>query len=235
MQRKLAVITGSNKGIGKSIAIEFASRDFDVVITGRNETDLHTVSNYISQKYQIELFTFISDLSNQEGCLNFANYVKSLNREITVLVNNAGKFEAGPMMTEGNDVLESQMATNVYSAYYVTKYLWDNLKKAQRSHVFNICSIASITAYAAGGSYSVSKHALLGFSKSLRLEGIPFQVNVTALLPGATLTDSWSGVDLPETRFMRPEDVAKVVFNAWDINEYTVVEEVLLRPLLGDV
>jgi short-subunit dehydrogenase len=235
MQRKLAVITGSNKGIGKAIAIEFASRNFDVVITGRNETDLQAVSIYILQKYEVETFTFIGDLSQCEGSLNFANYVKSLNREITVLVNNAGKFEAGPMMTEGNDVLESQMATNVYSAYYVTKFLWDNLIKANRSHVFNICSIASINAYAAGGSYSVSKHALLGFSKSLRLEGIPFQVNVTAVLPGATLTDSWGGVDLPESRFMRPEDVAKVVFNAWDINEYTVVEDVLLRPLLGDI
>jgi short-subunit dehydrogenase len=235
MQRKLAVITGSNKGMGKAIAIEFASRNFDVVITGRNETDLQMVSNNISQNYQVESYTFLGDLSQREGCLNFTNYVKSLNREITVLVNNAGKFEAGPMMSEGNDVFESQMATNVYSAYYVTKYLWDNLKKTPRSHVFNICSIASITAYAAGGSYSVSKHALLGFSKSLRLEGIPFQVNVTAVLPGATLTDSWSGVDLPETRFMRPEDVAKVLVNAWDINEYTVVEEVLLRPLLGDV
>jgi len=235
MQRKLAVITGSNKGMGKAIAIEFASRNFDVVITGRNETDLQMVSNNISQNYQVESYTFLGDLSQREGCLNFTNYVKSLNREITVLVNNAGKFEAGPMMSEGNDVLESQMATNVYSAYYVTKYLWDNLKKTPRSHVFNICSIASITAYAAGGSYSVSKHALLGFSKSLRLEGIPFQVNVTAVLPGATLTDSWSGVDLPETRFMRPEDVAKVVVNAWEINEYTVVEEVLLRPLLGDI
>jgi short-subunit dehydrogenase len=235
MQRKLAVITGSNKGMGKAIAIEFASRNFDVVITGRNETDLQMVSNNISQNYQVESYTFLGDLSQREGCLNFTNYVKSLNREITVLVNNAGKFEAGPMMSEGNDVLESQMATNVYSAYYVTKYLWDNLKKTPRSHVFNICSIASIMAYAAGGSYSVSKHALLGFSKSLRLEGIPFQVNVTAVLPGATLTDSWSGVDLPETRFMRPEDVAKVVVNAWEINEYTVVEEVLLRPLLGDI
>ncbi len=235
MQRKLAVITGSSKGIGKAIALEFASHNFDVVITGRNEADLQAVSNQISQKYKVETFTFLVDLSQREGCLNFANYVKSLNREITVLVNNAGKFEAGPMMTEGNDVLESQMATNVYSAYYVTKYLWDNLKKANRSHVFNICSIASINAYAAGGSYSVSKHALLGFSKSLRLEGIPFQVNVTAVLPGATLTDSWSGVDLPETRFMRPEDVAKVVLNAWYINEYTVVEEVLLRPILGDI
>jgi len=98
-----------------------------------------------------------------------------------------------------------------------------------------MCSIASVTAYAAGGSYSVAKFALMGFSKSLRLEGMPHGIRVSAVLPGATLTDSWAGVDLPASRFMDPADVAETIHTAFEINEQTVMEEVLLRPLLGDI
>ncbi len=235
MHRKLAVVTGSNKGIGLAVAEKFASVGFDVVITGRNNADLIQAATSIEKQFEISVYSFCVDLSVKEGCLEFASYVKSLSREITVLVNNAGKFEPGSMMTEADGLLESQIQTNLFSAYYVTKFLWSELKTSNRTHVFNMCSIASVQAYAAGGSYSVSKHALLGFSKSLRLEGIPYKINVTAILPGATLTDSWSGVDLPESRFMMPSDVAFVVYNAWEINEHTVAEEILLRPLLGDI
>jgi len=98
-----------------------------------------------------------------------------------------------------------------------------------------MCSIASILAYEAGGGYAVTKHALLGFSKSLRREGIPLGIRVSAVLPGATLTDSWAGVDLPESRFMRADDVARCILTAWDINETTVMEEIIIRPIEGDI
>jgi len=75
----------------------------------------------------------------------------------------------------------------------------------------------------------------LGFSKSLRREGIPLGIRVSAVLPGATLTDSWAGVDLPESRFMRADDVARCILTAWDINETTVMEEIIIRPIEGDI
>ena len=98
-----------------------------------------------------------------------------------------------------------------------------------------MCSIASVTAYEAGGTYSLVKHALLGFSKSLRKEGIAKGIRVTSVLPGATLTDSWAGVDLPPNRFMKSESVAKVCYTAFEINEDSVLEEVIIRPILGDL
>jgi short-subunit dehydrogenase len=127
------------------------------------------------------------------------------------------------------------MNTNLFSAYHVTKNLWEFFAKNAKSHVFNLCSIASFTAYPAGGSYSITKFALLGFSKSLRLEGLDKGIRVTSIMPGATLTDSWAGVDLPENRFMKPMDVADSLFAAWSINQTTVMEDVVLRPILGDI
>jgi NAD(P)-dependent dehydrogenase (short-subunit alcohol dehydrogenase family) len=64
---------------------------------------------------------------------------------------------------------------------------------------------------------------------------MPHDIRVTAILPGATLTESWAGVDLPSTRFIQPEDVANTLYSAFLMNENTVMEEVVLRPVLGDI
>jgi short-subunit dehydrogenase len=109
------------------------------------------------------------------------------------------------------------------------------MKTIHKGHVFNMCSIASIKAYPNGGSYAISKFALLGFSKVLREELKEYGVRVTAVLPGATRTASWDGIDLPEDRFMRAEDVAETVFSAYSISERSVVEEIIIRPQLGDI
>ena len=125
--------------------------------------------------------------------------------------------------------------SNVYSAYHLSRSIVPAMKEIRSGHVFNMCSIASIKAYPNGGSYAISKFALLGFSKVLREELKEFNVRVTAVLPGATRTASWDGVDLPEDRFMRAEDVAETVFSAYSISERSVVEEIIIRPQLGDI
>jgi short-subunit dehydrogenase len=109
------------------------------------------------------------------------------------------------------------------------------MKARRQGHVFNICSIASIKAYPNGGSYAISKFALLGFTKVLREELKEDGIRVTAVLPGATRTSSWDAVPLPEERFMKPEDVADAVFGAYSLSPRSVVEEVLIRPQLGDI
>ena len=77
--------------------------------------------------------------------------------------------------------------------------------------------------------------ALLGFTKNLRVEMIPYQVKVTAVIPGATLTASWEGVELPEARFMKTSDIARSIWNAYSLSGQTVVEEILIRPIQGDI
>jgi len=233
--KKIAVITGASRGIGESIADAFAAKGFDLILTARNAELLSDVSNRLELKYSNRVWKIASDLSTENGCTDFVRQVKELNLEIDVLVNNAGVFLPGTLMDEPFGQMEMQMQTNFFSAYYVTRGLWSKLKKQDRSHVFNMCSIASILAYEAGGGYAVTKHALLGFSKSLRREGIPLGIRVSAVLPGATLTDSWAGVDLPESRFMRVEDVAKCILTAWEINLTTVMEEIIIRPIEGDI
>jgi short-subunit dehydrogenase len=75
----------------------------------------------------------------------------------------------------------------------------------------------------------------MGLSKALREELKQFNIRVTSLVPGATYTDSWAGSGFPENRFMKAEDIAKLVWDIYHLSENTVVEEVLLRPMLGDI
>jgi short-subunit dehydrogenase len=127
------------------------------------------------------------------------------------------------------------MGANLYSAYYTTRGLIASMKTRGQGHVFTLCSIASIKAYPNGGSYAISKFALLGLTKVLREELKPSGIRVTAVLPGATRTSSWDAVALPEERFMKPEDVADAVYGAYSLSPRSVVEEILIRPQLGDI
>jgi short-subunit dehydrogenase len=230
-----AVVTGASKGIGFSVAKRLAEAGFSLFIVGRDNDRLVDAKSQLLLAGAPEVYTFAGDLSQSDVAKRCVSVIADTWESITVLVNNAGVFLPGRMMEEEDGQFETLMTTNMNSAYHITKGLWTLLKKSPRAHVFNMCSIASITAYAAGGSYSVSKFAMLGFSKSLRLEGMPHDIRVTAILPGATLTDSWAGVDLPSTRFIQPEDVANTLYSAFLMNENTVMEEVVLRPVLGDI
>ena len=125
--------------------------------------------------------------------------------------------------------------TNLYSNYYLTKRVLPSMMARQSGTIFNICSIASLIAYPNSGAYSISKHALHGLSKVLREEMKPYGIRVVSVLPGATLTASWEGVNLPSERFMPAEDIAQVVWDAWSLSPRTVIEEILLRPMLGDI
>ncbi len=232
---KLAVISGASKGIGRAIAEKFAAEGFDLAISSRSLADLQEVKQQIEKQFGVFCGVFEADLSRKEEVEAFAAFVKSLEREVCVLVNNAGTFVQGQLMTEAEGALEHQVNTNLYSAYWLTRALFESLRNASSAHIFNICSIASLQAYPGSGSYTVSKFALLGFSKSLRKELMPYKIKVTSIMPGATYTSSWEGVNLPESRFMKAEDVADVVLSAWKLSPSALVEDIVMRPIEGDI
>lgn len=232
---QLAVITGATKGIGRAVAERFAQAGFDIAACARNAKDLQQMKEEVEKKFSVKVFVKTADASDKKQVAEFVHFTLMLARPINVLVNNAGHFIPGETMEEEEGALESMIQSNVYSAYYTTRGFITNMKQNNSGHIFNMCSIASIKAYPNGGSYAISKFALLGFTKVLREEMKPFNIRVTAVMPGATKTASWAGVDLPDSRFMKTEDVAEVIFNAYSISERSVVEEVIIRPQLGDI
>lgn len=236
MQHRTAVITGATKGLGRAIAEIFAQKGFDLFVCARTESDLEDmVAEWVQRFPAQQLYAFAADVSKKAEVLEFAAFIRQQSRQLDVLVNNAGIYLPGAVSEEREGTLETLLETNLYSAYHLTRALLPLMVAQKRGHIFNLCSIASIVAYPNGGSYSISKFALLGFSKVLREELKPKGIKVTALLPGAAWSDSWQGVDLPEDRLMQASDVAKALWGCYDLSEVAVVEELILRPQMGDL
>lgn len=234
----LIVVSGGTKGIGRAIVEKFLESGFDAVICARKESELLSFEQEALTMFPTQkVYVFKADLSKKIDCDRFVAFIQKLKQPLTILVNNAGLFLPGQVHSEPEGTLQTMIETNLYSAYNLTRGLVANMIENKKGHIFNICSTASITAYTNGGSYCISKFAMLGMTKVLREELKPIGIKVTAILPGATRTASWDGVadELPEDRLMDPADVAEMVFAAYSLSPKAVVEEILLRPQLGDL
>jgi len=232
----LAVVTGGTKGIGKALIERFLAGGFDVITCARNSTNLDALYEEMKGSFpSSELYYLQADLSVRKELDGFIDFVKSKNRFTEVLINNTGVFFPGQINNETEGTLEKTMETNVYSAYHLTRGFINDMMEHKKGHIFTLCSTASIMAYPNGGSYCISKFALYGMTKVLRAEMKPYNVKVTAVLPGATYTDSWKGSDLPEERFMDVSDIAESVWAAYSLSPRAVMEEILIRPQLGDL
>ena len=229
------VITGASKGLGKAIAEKFAAAGHTLFICARNEVELYATMQQLLEQYpECSARAKSVDMSLKEEVNAFAQWCLLFGVP-DIIVNNAGQFLPGSIYNEEEGLLEKMMHVNLYSAYHLTRAFLPEMLKARQGHVFNVCSIASLDAYPNGGAYSISKFALLGFSKNLRQELQSFNIKVTAVMPGAAYTDSWSGSKIDPQRIMEAGDVAEMVYAATLLSPQACVEEIILRPQLGDL
>ncbi len=237
MRRPNIVVSGASKGIGKAIIQKFFAAGFDVAFCARNNKELNQFKNELEAIGQDDqkVLAIACDVSDKEAVQWFAEQVAFEFEEIDVLVNNAGIFLPGKISEEEDSVFEQQMHTNLFSAYYLTRALLPYMKGLDHAHIFSLCSTASITAYENGGSYCISKFALLGMTKVLREELKPDGIAVSAVMPGATITASWAGTDLPNSRFIDPVQVAETIWHAYQLSPRAVMEEIIVRPMMGDL
>lgn len=230
------VITGASRGIGKAIAMEFAAHGHHLFLSSTKEEKLQQVDAEISRKYPGTSISYAAaDLGKKEEAIALGEKIKQAFGTIDILVNNAGNFEPGSVYNEPDGLLEEQIAVNLYSAYHLTRTLLPAMINKRSGHVINICSIASLDAYPNGGAYSISKFGMLGFSKNLREEMKPHGIKVTAIMPGAVLTDSWGGFDNSSHRIMEARDIASLVYTCTQLSPAACVEEIVIRPTQGDL
>ena len=231
-----AVITGSTSGIGKAIAEKFLSEGFSVAVCARTKNDLDEVEAEWGNRYpDAKILSMPVDLSVMEEVKKFAEAVLEKLPHVDVLVNNAGGFFPGKLADEEEGHLEELMKINLYSAYHLVRAFLTSMKQRRSGHIFNISSIAGLKAYENGGSYSITKYALQGFSENLRHELKGDGIKVTAIIPGATWTKSWQASGLPEERFMKVDDIADMVWATYSLSKNAVVETIVMRPQLGDI
>ena len=233
---KTAVVTGATKGLGRAIAEIFAEAGFGVGVCPPTKPALAARQlDGEENSPQVNLPPFPADLGKKSEVLEFSKFVKKTWPQLDVLVNNAGLYLPGGVADEPEGTLETLLEINLFSAYNLTRALLPIMLAQRNGHIFNMCSVASKAAYRNGGSYSISKFALLGFSKNLREEMKKRGLKFTAILPGATWSDSWHGADFPADRLMQATDIAKAVWGCYNLSDAAVVEKMLIRPQLGDL
>ncbi len=232
------VITGGSKGFGKAIAEKFAGdkQGHTVLLCARNKELLEAESKQLQGRFpRANIKAMSCDLSVREEINDFSNWVINEIHAPDVLVNNAGSFIPGSVHNEPEGALETLMAVNLYSAYHLTRNLLPNMMERKSGHIFNMCSIASLQAYRNGGAYSITKFALAGMSRNLREEMKPHNIKVTAVYPGAAMTDSWAGSGIDPKRIMEAKDIAEMIYAAAHLSPQACVEDIILRPQLGDL
>ena len=133
------------------------------------------------------------------------------------------------------DDYRAVMETNLRSAFLVTHDFAEGMVTRGSGSIFFIASVASKQAYATSGAYCVAKHGLLGLARSVRQTTMSAGLRVTAIMPGATDTPSWQDSGHPAERFMPAEDIASTLLNIYKLSDRSVVEEIILRPTLGDL
>jgi len=231
----LVVITGASQGIGYAVAEAFAAEGHTLCIGSKTAARLKEATESLVKKYpKATIHSRQADLVKPEDCKTFGSWCLGFGTP-SILINNAGFFLPGNLMQEEQGILESQIAANLYSAYHTSRAIVPAMIKAGSGHIFNICSIASLQAYTQGGSYSISKYALEGFSKNLREELKDKGIKVTGVYPGATYTNSWAGSGVEPSRIMESNDIAKMILAAAKLSPQAVVEDIVMRPLLGDL
>ncbi len=232
--RGTIVITGASRGIGKAIAEIFLQNGHEAFLTAMDKKRFVETLEELQNKFPhatIKAQAF--DVSKKKEAQALGEWCLALCSP-DILVNNAGSFAGGNVHDEKDGALEEMIETNLYSAYHLTRTLLPEMMKKKSGHIFNMSSIAGLKAYPGGGSYSISKYALRGFSVNLREELKKYNIKVTAVYPGAVYTDSWAG-QVEKQRIMEVEDIAKMIYAASQLSPQACVEDIIIRPQLGDL
>ena len=228
------LITGASQGIGRSIAITFASEtDRPLILMARNLQNLSETKELCEAEGANRVELIACDATDAEA-------VKSVTLpadmpEPSLLINNAGSYLYKPLENTTEGEFRHQINVNLFTAVNVTSHFLPSLKKMERGLIVNISSVGATRGLAESGAYSAAKHALLGYTRSLRKELLGTSVGVTALNLGQTHSPSWAGSSVSPVDLIDPKDVASLIVAISRLSPRSVVEELLLQPQHGKV
>lgn len=193
MNNKIAIVTGTSSGFGMSTSVELARKGFTVIAAMR---DIRKSSSLLQEarKHGVEsnILVFELDVTDEKSILAFQTRVLKEFKEINVLINNAGYAGAGFVEEISMDEYRRQFETNVFGVIAVTKAFLPLMRKQRHGCIINVSSISGKVAFPGLSPYSASKHAIEGWSESLRIEMQPFGVKVVLIEPGSYKTNIWS-------------------------------------------
>ena len=240
MKTPVILITGASQGIGAAIAKVFAKevRGVRLALVARSEKNLRSVARVCAKLVDggadaVEVF--VCDVSEEAAVAAMAAAVRRRFGRVDVLINNAGVFTGASFAQTTVAKFDRIVAANLRSAFLVTQAFLPAMVKRKSGDVFFMSSIAGLAAYPNGAAYCAAKFGVTGLAKVLRAETKTAGVRVCCVYPGATWSPSWSGSGVAPERIMPAADVARAFLDVYRLSRNTVVEEIVLRPQLGDI
>lgn len=228
------VITGASRGIGRRIAQAFTREtEYALLLIARTKSDLKDTQTICRNIGDNHIVIAALDAADPKAVPKIK--VPEDFPTPKIIINNAGSFLLKPLQKTTHEEFTQQVQTNLFSAVNITNHFLDDLKSKSNGLVLNICSVGAVEGLEDSGAYSASKHALLGYTRSLRQELMETEVGVTAINLGQTQSTSWEGSLIDRDLLIDPDDVAKIVLNLTQLSPRTVVEEILVKPQHGRV
>lgn len=234
--RPLVLITGASQGIGAAIAQTFARevRGVRLALVARNVRNLQAVARACG-KLGAKAEVFECDVSNAASVDLMAVEVGRAFGTPTVLINNAGAFTMAPFVQTTIAQFDEMIAVNLRSAFLVTQAFLPAMLQRRAGDIFFLSSIAGLGAYPQAAAYCAAKFGVTGLAKVLRAETKEHGIRVCCVHPGATWSPSWERSGVKPERIMPAEDIAQAILDVHRLGRRTVVEEIVLRPQLGDI
>jgi short-subunit dehydrogenase len=228
------LITGASQGIGRSIAITFAaSTRRPILLLARNQKNLEQTKFLCEEAGANQVEVLVCDAAKMEDVLNLEIPENFPNPGI--IINNAGSYLYKTLAETTDEEFRHEINVNLFTAVHIIKRFLPDLRKEDRALIINICSVGALRGLKDSGAYSTSKHALLGYTRSLREELKKTDIAVTAVNLGQTHSTSWDESDMSPERLINPTDVASLLVSISELSPRSVVEEILIQPQHGRV
>lgn len=242
IMKTIILITGAGKGIGKAIALEFARHTIKnpefrplLLLSSRTSADLETAAGEC-RTLGAEALVMQADISDTAQATGLAETVIDRYGRIDCLVNNAGVGRFKPFCELTEEDFDYTVATNLKGTFFLTQKLFPVMEKQGKGHIFFITSVAAEKAFKTSSVYSMTKFAQKGLVEALRLYARECGVRITNVMPGAVHTPMWGEVsDTMKAMMMMPEDIAEAVAGAYFLPQRASVEELVIRPVAGDI
>lgn len=232
MKEKIAIVTGASRGIGRVIAQKLSNEGLTVMLFGRDEKDLQQVKYEINQNGKNAEY-FVGDVTDEKFVESSVNNILSIYGKVDVLINNAGLGILKRFQELTLDDFKKQIDANVYGVFNFCKYVLPSMIQKREGDIINIVSLAGKNGFVNGTTYGATKHAVLGFTKSLFLEVREFNIRVAAVCPGSVDTEfsdkSDRGYEYLD-KILKSEDVADSVWIILNLPRRALISELDLRP-----
>jgi NAD(P)-dependent dehydrogenase (short-subunit alcohol dehydrogenase family) len=236
MARPVIVITGASQGIGAEIARIFASevRGARLALVARGAARLRTVARSCAARGAVAE-AFPCDVADEDAVAAMAKAVLKRFGRVDVVINNAGRFLAAPLEKMTVADFDGIVAANLRSVFLVSRAFIPGMLRRRRGDILNMSSVAGLAVFPGDSAYAAAKAGVTMLSRVMRAELSGRGIRVCCVHPGATWSPSWSGTRVSRSRLMPASDVARAFLDAWRLGRRTVVEEIVLRPQLGDL